>query len=345
MHICNANRMTMKKSILLIAFAFITILSFAQEMVVKKGPKGLFIPHTVAAKENFYSVGRLYNVPAKEIAVYNGLDMSHGLQIGKSINIPLTPVNFSQSDANGKPVYYVVGQKEGLFRVSANNNNVLLASLRKWNNLTTDNLTPGTKIIVGFLVNGGSETIIAAVPEKKETNAPVKQEAKPEQVQKKEETKQETAKETMARLEEPATEFVPKKQEPKAEEKPVTAKQPTKAAPQTVSNDGSTGFFKSQYQLQLKVQPESRDETVAAGVFKTASGWQDGKYYALMDDVEPGTIIKVVNPNNNKAIYAKVLDKVSGIRQNDGFDLRMSNAAAVALDISDSDKFFVKVVY
>ena len=51
------------------------------------------------------------------------------------------------------------------------------------------------------------------------------------------------------------------------------------------------------------------------------------------------------NPNNNKAIYAKVLDKVSGIRQNDGYDLRMSNAAAIALDIADTDKFFVRVIY
>ena len=108
---------------------------------------------------------------------------------------------------------------------------------------------------------------------------------------------------------------------------------------------GGTGFFKSQFQLQLKLQPLSTHETVAAGIFKTASGWQDAKYYALMDNVDPGTIIKIENPNNNKAIFAKVLDKVSGIHQNDGYDLRMSNAAAIALDIADTDKFFVRVIY
>ena len=138
-----------------------------------------------------------------------------------------------------------------------------------------------------------------------------------------------------------------KKEEVKQE---VETQQPQQAPIKTVAKannntQGGTGFFKSQFQLQLKVQPLSTDETVAAGIFKTASGWQDAKYYALMDNVDPGTIIKIENPNNNKAIFAKVLDKVSGIRQNDGYDLRMSNAAAIALDIADTDKFFVRVIY
>jgi len=65
----------------------------------------------------------------------------------------------------------------------------------------------------------------------------------------------------------------------------------------------------------------------------------------LMDNVEPGTIIKVVNPTNNKAIFAKVLGEMSGIRQNQGYDVRISNAAASALEVSDTDKFIVRVNY
>ena len=88
-----------------------------------------------------------------------------------------------------------------------------------------------------------------------------------------------------------------------------------------------------------------KDEVATAGIFKTASGWQDAKYYALIDGVEPGTIIRVLNPNNNKAVYAKVLDKMTGIRQNQGYTMRISNAAATAREITDSDKFFVRVNY
>ena len=110
-------------------------------------------------------------------------------------------------------------------------------------------------------------------------------------------------------------------------------------------NDGSGGYFKSQFDLQIKSQPAKADQPASAGIFKTSSGWQDAKYYALMDNVEPGTIIKVVNPTNNKAIFAKVLGEMSGIRQNQGYDVRISNAAASALDVSDTDKFIVRVNY
>jgi hypothetical protein len=53
----------------------------------------------------------------------------------------------------------------------------------------------------------------------------------------------------------------------------------------------------------------------------------------------------VINPVNNKAVYAKVLGEMSGIRQNAGLDVRISNAAAAALEITELDKFIVKVNY
>ena len=112
----------MKKSILLAIILFCCSVVFAQnELVVQSGDKGLYLNHTVSPKENFYSVGRLYNVPPKEIAAFNGLDMTHGLTIGQSLKIPLTAANFSQTTTKGRPVYYVVGQNEGLYRVSVHN--------------------------------------------------------------------------------------------------------------------------------------------------------------------------------------------------------------------------------
>ena len=77
----------------------------------------------------------------------------------------------------------------------------------------------------------------------------------------------------------------------------------------------------------------------------TQISWQDAKYYALMDGVEPGTIVRVVNPTNSKAVYAKVLGAMSGISQNKGLDVRISNAAANVLDVTDTEKFVVKVDY
>jgi LysM repeat protein len=319
----------MKKTILLAIVSFCFYFGFAQEpFVAEHNTKGMFINHTVIPKETFYSVGRMYKVPAKEIAAFNGLDMGAGLVIGKVIHIPLTAANFSQAASTGQPVYYVVGPKEGLYRVSLNNNKVLMASLRKWNSLTSDKLETGQKLIVGYLTS-------TSVAETKKVEVPVAAEPKKE----------------IAVLNKPQEHItLEEKPEPKKEKvdqpKEETAFKTISNPVQTIQgSDVNGGYFKKQFELQLKDQPATKDEAVTAGIFKTASGWQDAKYYALIDNVEPGTIIKIINPNNNKAIYAKVLDKMTGIRQNQGYDLRISNAAANALQVSDSEKFFVRVNY
>jgi LysM repeat protein len=317
----NQTHLRMKRVFFTVAALLFFFFSFAQtELLVQSNEKGLFLTHTISAKENFYSIGRMYNVPPKEIAAFNFLDMSRGLSVGQSINIPLTAANFTQTAQTGMPVYYLVGDKEGLYRVSTKHNKVPMANLRKWNNLTGEAIYPGQKLIVGYLNSTESVTTVANVtpampkPEVKETQplpAPVQAKTEPVAVTKKEEAK-------------------------------IVAT--TTGDPKFTNTTGS-GYFKNQFELQLRKNPASKDETATAGIFKTTSGWQDGKYYALIDNVEPGTIIRVINPTNNKAVYAKVLGEMSGIRQNQGLGVRISNAAASALDIAEDDKFIVKVNY
>ena len=151
----------------------------------------------------------------------------------------------------------------------------------------------------------------------------------------------------------PPTQVVEKKPEPVVEKKPEQVVQTkateTRTAATNVSNIqaaiSGAGYFKTHYDQQSKKYGSNKDLTVTSGIFKTASGWQDAKYYALMDNVEPGTIVRITNPDNNKAIFAKVLGEMSGLRQNQGLEVRISNAAASALNVSDTDKFIVKVSY
>jgi LysM repeat protein len=318
----------MKKNFLLAFILFCSSIAFAQnQLIVQSNSKGLYIEHKVAPKENFYSIGRLYNVAPKDIETFNGLDMNKGLTVGQSLKVPLNSGNFSQSIEKGKPIYYIVQPKEGLYRVSLKNNNVLMADLRKWNKLSSDKIAPGQKVIVGFFLASKDADNISQVMEEPKVKQQLVEEKKEPVVKKQE---------TVANKEESQ-----KKQEPEKKiETPVTTQVSHAAV-----NDGNGGYFKSQFDLQIKTQPIKADQTASAGIFKTSSGWQDAKYYALMDNVEPGTIIRVINPTNNKAIYAKVLGEMSGIRQNQGYDVRISNAAATALSVSDADKFIVKVNY
>jgi hypothetical protein len=333
----------MKKSILLAAIFLISYLAKAQnELLVQSGEKGLFLNHTVVAGENFYSVGRLFNTTAKEIAAYNQLDMNKGLMIGQVLRIPLGKGNFTQLKTNGRAVYYLVGPGEGLYRVSVRNSNVLMANIRKWNHLPNDHVSTGQKLIIGYLVSAEADKI----HEPEETgNVVAHGDVTPPDENKKETIKEEPKKEeTKKEVAAPKKEAVIPDPPKETEKKPDVVQQST-TPPQVASTDGSGGYFKSQFEQQVKTQPVKTDQTASAGIFKTASGWQDAKYYALMDGVEPGTIIRLVNPTNNKAVYAKVLGEMSGIRQNQGYDVRISNAAASAMQVSDTDKFIVRVAY
>jgi LysM repeat protein len=293
----------MRKATFTFVFVCMVLLSFSQtpELYVKNDDKVLYIEHKVTPKENFYSVGRLYNAPPKEIAALNNLDMSKGLSLGQFIRIPLTNGNFSQTDKAGTPVYYKVGEKEDLSRISKMFK-ISVEQLRSWNKLKNNDNDFGAKLIVGFLHSTEMPQILTM--EKRET---------------------------LAQKEQVAITNDLSKQEMK--ESKIKA---------TISEQG---FFKSYFDKQAKTSSSSKTETVASGIFKTTSGWNDGKYYLLINGVAPGTIVKVLNPVNNKIIYAKVLGEMSGIRQNEGLNIRISNAGASVLQIPDPERFTLKVNY
>lgn len=326
----------MKHLVLNLFFLFLPICFLSAQkgdLMVKSSENGLYLDHKVAAKETYYSLGRFYNLHPKSIAAFNKLDMNKGLNIDQKIRIPLLDTNFTQKGNSGTPVYYKVGDNEGLLTVSKKNNNVSLSNLRGWNNLGSDILKKDAKLIVGFLQSKEMKSVTIADKPKPEDFAVKEQDNKElvpvvtaEDITKKEEKKIAEAEEKSEKKEE-------KKDPPpviREVRKPVIEGQ---------------GYFKNHFEQQIKVTPLSKDETVTSGIFKTTSGWDDAKYYLLIDKVQPGTIVKIINPTNNKAVFAKVLGEMAGIRQNEGYNIRISNAAAAALEITEESKFIVKVNY
>jgi len=311
----------MKKLPLFFTMLLFVLSAAAQkkDLMIRKGLAGLYIEHKVASKESFFAIGRKYNVSPQSIASYNKLDMKEGLLINQKLRIPLSDTNFLQEGFTGTPLYYETDDKDHLPALGVKYNNVSLDKLKAWNNIEGDDVKPGTKLMVGFL-KGGEFPTVSFTPKKmpEKTN----EEVKPA-VNKTEETKPEIKPE--------------EKTEVKTEDPPVVKNE--KPAP------SEQGYFKSHFEQQVRIIPASKNETVTSGIFKTSSGWEDAKYYLLIDKVPPGTIIRVINPTNNKVVYAKVLGEMTGIRQNEGLNIRISNAAASALEITEQDKFIVNVNY
>jgi len=321
----------------LFTFVFLAFVfcSFSQPagIGVKVSSKGLYVEHQVTAKENFYSIGRDYNVHPKHLAAFNGLEMAKGLSLGQVVNIPLSDTNFVHKTAKGIPVYYQSSAKQTIATVSALSKTTP-ANLRSLNGLSGDNISAGSLLIIGYLlasVPANATTVIDAAETK--TVITEKQSPSTSNPSKKDATEPTTGPkaDTIAEVSTLVT---------TAEHKD---EQPVKRVVE--SNLPGDGYFKASFVQQVKTYPLSKEETVTCGIFKTTSGWSDAKFYALIDNVEPGTIIRIVNPGNNKEVYAKVLGQMSGIRQNQGLNLRISNAAASVLEIQETDKFIVKVNY
>ena len=342
----------MKKLMAVALLLFFYSFVFSQELLIKSGSKGSYLEHKVVAKEGLFPLGRKYNVHPRHIANFNGIDFNKGLSIGQKINIPLTDTNFKQNVNKGVPVYYVA-EKESIANISIKSK-AQINELRGWNNLSTENVSAGTKLIVGFLITNEMQDKVVTITPKtvvvEESVSNVKKQETSENKQPVNEPKKDVvAEESVSNVKK--AEEQKKQTEPAVKETPpVVKEEPKKIDPPVVKPQGSmneegTGYFKSNFFQQVKKAPVSKDQTVTSSIFKTQSGWQDAKYYLLINGVEPGTIVKITNPSNSKTVYAKVLYSMDKIRQNQGVHMRISDAAASSLAVSETDKFILKVNY
>jgi LysM repeat protein len=293
------------------------------------------ITHTVGPKESLTSIGRLYNINGRELASYNKIDYDKGLALGQVLKIPVqdghpkpqvlepdrakaAPVVKTEATVKSPavvkehtaPVYHVVGKKQTLYAISKLYN-VSIADIKKWNNLTDDALTEGAKIIVG---NGSNKNVApVAIKETPE----VKEEVKITEPKKPVEEK-------------PVVKEVKEAMQPVKKNEVITS-----AVNVSKAVDYKGGVFRNIFDEQVKgIQPVTEKGT--GGIFKSTSGWEDGKYYCLHNTAATGSVLKITNNATGKTVYAKVLDLIPDIKQNSGLVIRISNAAADALGVTDT---------
>lgn len=359
------------KVVLLFAFVAFSPFVFAQqELEVQGTTPSLYLVHTIVAKDNWYSVGRLYNQAPNVLATYNASTLKKPLIIGQTLKIPLNNNNFSQTGICAKdevmvPIYHAVQEKEWMYRISVNHNKIPVGTLEKWNNIKNGQVKVGMEVVIGFLKVKTNQSALAAKGNKKivpatpsyvvKIDAPVDEkvnEAKKEDVAmhddaKKDETSS-IAKETNDKSivkEDPKPQnddkVVPK-EEPKVQKEEEKNIHPVTETGISTSNTTLAtvkgGYFKTLY------SGSGKDAMGNAGVFKSTSGWKDGKYYALMNGVPVGTVVKVTFSSTNKSVFAKVLGQLPEMKESTGLMMRLSDAAASELG-AENGKFYVDVKY
>lgn len=164
----------------------------------------VFILHKMNPKQTLFAVTRQYNISIHELRAANP-GMPDQVKVGQVIRVPskqsvaaTTPVttekapSTSQStgSATSGQTVHTVAEGETLYRIAVKYG-VLMADVRKWNSLTSDNVVLGQKLIVS---EGASENKPVTPEPKKVVSVPTttetdkKPEAAPEKVVKPAET-------------------------------------------------------------------------------------------------------------------------------------------------------------
>ncbi|MDR0793894.1 MAG: LysM peptidoglycan-binding domain-containing protein [Chitinophagaceae bacterium] len=321
-------------------FIFIVSL-FTLGMVQNVLAQNTFVVHTVKEGETLSELAKQYKTTVGDIMRLNGMNTKSLLYIGEKVKIPTDskPVKVNVASVAHTPVAAnsdTAAQKKSLRTLppagttsnataqtklprtlpAAGTTHVVqkgetlssigkayhvyVAEIKKWNNLTSD------VIKIGQVLRLSPQS----ADKQKPSNPPVVQNTK----------------------------TIPVPDNSKKQNKDNSSLPPAKSTPVNTQS-GSAGYFAPLYGKGSVRKKETTREGRAM-TFNTASGVNDKKYYILMNDAIPGTIVKI--SFGNKSIYAKVLWNLGYIKDNEGLDYRICNAAATALGI-DTEAFNISV--
>jgi LysM repeat protein len=318
LNICITKVISVKSLILPVLF-FVSIAARAQSANAWVNTGVAYIMHTVKEGEDAARVAAYYGITLEQVTAANP-KTAPVATTGNTLRVPIGGViSKSCKSQDCIKVMYKVGTSEGLYRIGINFGNQSIEDLKELNKLRSEQVSAGQELLVGYINPTKAGTAASVVP--------------PAAVAKAEPKQAEQAQPVVVSVQPQAPVAAPEASN-QTQQKPETA-----AAPQKPLEYKGAGFFESQYAPGGKPNSNSGP----ASGFKSMSGWNDGKFYALMNDVPAGTIVKISNATTGKHIFAKVLSTMPDVKKENKPLLVISEAGMVALGASAEQTVAVQV--
>ena len=116
------------------------LLSIGQSLKIPTKSENNYIEYTVKKGDNLYSIARNYGLTQSELMDYNNLT-SNLLSIGQILKIPVS------KDSTSQKTTYTVQKGDSLYSI-AKKYNTTVDSIKRKNNLTSNLLSIGQKLII-----------------------------------------------------------------------------------------------------------------------------------------------------------------------------------------------------
>lgn len=294
--------------------------------------------YTVQKGDTWYAIARKFEISYAELRVSNK-DADDKLAIGKELLIPakLKPndpyfeKNYTEvkTTATVEDKFHIVQQSQTLFSISKLHG-VTVDQVKAWNNLSSNSIGVGQKLIVGKkTIDVPATTSVTPEPKPVVTEEVV---ASPQK-----EIKVESTEPIVVSAPVPETDSIMMDttlvtsgvediiSTPETE---VKIEQPR--IPDTSEIDASKGdeVVFSNGRIQI-------NETGTAVWIDESDVYAD-KYYALHRTAKIGTVIRVMNLSNSRKIYVKVTGQLPDDSENDGILIKLSKASADKLGIVEN---------
>jgi LysM repeat protein len=299
-----------------------------------------YLLHKVVARETWTSVSDKYNTTIAELQKANpGVSV---LKTNQIIQVPADKISEKQlkeepkveapkeekkkqeiAGKSTKTKYHTVAKGETLYRISKEND-LTVDELKELNNLTSNNVKVGQKLIVG----------------KESSNSSVKSEPKAE-VEKPKTTETsvetpvksvETTVPTKTKNEEQYTKQVAEQEASKVRTEPIkTAKVDT---PSVYSNPGTSRNSVVEKDPKSGIVTDRITENGVA-TWITDGELNQNKFYALHRTAPIGTIIKITNRMNNNSVFVKVIGFLPDTGDNANIIIKITQAAAQRIGAID----------
>ena len=124
-------------------------------LIIRENSGNFYTNHIFKKQQTIYSLARYYKCDASQIISLNPVLNERIVEIGDTIIVPfqkgLMVENLATlTNDNYIPCYYDVKKKETLFRIARRHFDVSISHLRKLNNLKGNDISIGSKLLVGW---------------------------------------------------------------------------------------------------------------------------------------------------------------------------------------------------